>query len=96
MTAQPTETPTPRCDAWAVPWTDVKSDTWYVPRIHARTLERELSAAMAAIADAKELSDLAIQYASGCPQTPWPVVRDALARWVESHDAAIQKENNEH
>jgi hypothetical protein len=34
--------PTPFSDHHAVRWTDVKSDTYYVPRIHARHLELEL------------------------------------------------------
>lgn len=50
-----TEIPTPRADALAVRWTDVKSDTWYVPRIHARALERELATAKQQAAQADEL-----------------------------------------
>jgi hypothetical protein len=44
---QSNEVPTPISDALAVRWTDVKSDTWYVPRIHVRNLERELAEANA-------------------------------------------------
>lgn len=36
------EIPTPRSDGWAVSWNYIKSDTFYVPRIHVRQLEREL------------------------------------------------------
>jgi hypothetical protein len=39
-----TDIPTPETDEHAIPWTEVKPDTWYVPRVHVRDLERVLYA----------------------------------------------------
>lgn len=50
---RPPETPTPKCDVWSVPWTEVKADTWYVPRIHARFLERQLTHLTAQLEEAR-------------------------------------------
>lgn len=59
------ELPTPRSDAWAVKWTDVKQDTWYVPRIHARTLERELATLQQELAEARQRDEATRQREQG-------------------------------